>query len=358
MMIHRGLWNPVTLAGLLMVFLWGGGTCTTARAQEIAFSGGDVVRLARAVAKDGETTSQLYHAYKLRMTNGHAMVLTAANVFELLTRATVNWQQAKVFPETVPLVIDDLRGPLTDPHLEPKTVGLIAFLSMDIGRFAPNWLIGAEAPGHAIWRQIKIGPTNQITAAQFLMATAVLIDETQKRGMVPDALAVPQVRSPRAWDDTRDPHDLTGEDVVVPRVEELKLRVWINGFEFTEGGPIGADGALPVLRGPCRLDLAGNDLVVRVKLLVDNIEHKVFDGPGPHSFEVQTAQLDDGAHTLTITAFDPKEKQTLYIISLHTNNARRSPLNPLEIPKKDPPVLEVNVEPLPNDVPKDPPQAQ
>ncbi len=150
------------------------------------------------------------------MTNGHNMIITAPNAFELFCRAIVAWKDTTHFPTITPLQLYDLSFPAPEAKSEPERDGdTIPVFSRDIGDKARIWLALAEAPGHKAFGVMKFGENPaaayRLTVGQCTVAMAILIDETVKEfevthaDIIPLAVEVPLVHSPTDWNDRNAP---------------------------------------------------------------------------------------------------------------------------------------------------------
>ena len=326
--ILRMMRNTVMLAlGILVaVLLPRAGT-----AQEISFSGRDIIQLAKTIVTETSRTDKLPSAYQMTMTNGHTMIVTAPTVFELLTRAIIAWKNSKAFPATVPVQLLDLTGPAPDPQYEPKRAGLvIAVPTVDIGTYAQAWLGMAEAPGHRLLKVMTFETKYQLTAAQIIVTEAKLIDDTVRRTEFPDAVAVPLVRSPEDWQDTHNPVAVVDHvDPPAQQLVEADLQLSLNGVELSERGPVLHNGEkLPPFCGNLRIVLTGFGHLTAIRLLLDNEELSSYKTNGPHTYEIDTVRLDDDTHTIAATAVDDTGKTYAYVFSFAVRNGRKSDFNP------------------------------
>lgn len=337
--------RALTIIGVTLLTL---ATAVIAQAQqpELAFRGSDVLQLARVIASEARRANQLPTAYRLPATSGKDAVVTAANVYELLARTTYSWYAEHIFPGTVPLTLLDVAQPAADPSLEPLRDGLqITIPSTDIGTYSQAWLAMVEAPGHKIPRAMKLGTTTatsyRLTAAQTVVAMAVLFDEAAKvgpQGKIPANITIPLVRTPLNWTDTRTPVPVYGqrtsagtEENPVTHIEiNTDLRVSLNAFELSERGPVAVRGPLPPFCGPISVELAGFGPVKAIRLLIDGQEYAQFSGIGPHRNTINTLTLTDGAHTISASTTDESGKAKAYVFSFTVRNGRVSSFTPAE----------------------------
>jgi len=330
----------ITLAFVLLLVVL---AAQISSAQEFTFRGSDVIQLARTIATQATSTNQLPSAYNLRMANGHVMTITAPNAFELLTRATVAWKDTGNYPATVPLLISELTISAPDPTMEPKRAGeRIPVFSAEIGEKAHFWLQLAEAPAHKMFSVMKFGESEatsyRLTAAQMIVAMAVLTDEAVRdfehngKKEVPLAVAVPLVRSPQDWTDTRNAVNVgtpaAAPDHPDPVLIQPDLRITVQGIELSDRGP-NIKNSQPFC-GSIRIEMNGYGPIAKIRLLLDGDERKTFDGVGPHLFNINTLTLPDGAHVLTLNATDTEGKTHLYVYSFPISNGRESGFTPAE----------------------------
>ena len=315
------------------------------RTQEITFTGYEIIKLANTITTEARRTGQLPSAYQLTMTNGHAMIISAPNAFELLCRSIIAWQKNRLFPDTVVLLLHDLSGPAPDPQYEPKRPGLlIAVLSADIERYTPAWLVLAQQTGHTLSKVMKFETNYSLTAAQFCVAMATLIDETAKTNDYPASFDMPQVRSPQSWQDTRTPLVVSTGTVAAPEPvkEPVKetlppqaqadLLITLNGIELSEQGPVQPSGRhyMPPFCGTMHIEMSGTGPVASIRLLLDSSEIRVFTGAGLHTYDVNTLLLADGSHWISATAYDTEGKSSAYVFSFKVMNGRINGFTPAE----------------------------
>jgi hypothetical protein len=317
--------------GRVVILVW---LCVLAHrlpAQEIAFRGSDLMTLAHTLAVHARTTSQLPPAVTLPMTAGPTMTLHNANIFELFVRAIAAWKTEQAFPAQVPLLLDDLSGPTFDPKLDPARLGLLSAVpTSDLGTYAPAWLAMLEAPGHRIPKAMTFETGIRLTAAQLLVAMAVLIDETRQRKEFPPAVVVPLVQSPKSWQETRTPLA-----VATPAPAEVKpppppvvvpeVRILINGAELSEKRPMVAPFC-----GAVRIEMSGTGPIASIVCALDRTPLTTYQGVGPHTLVIESQRLIDGPHTLAISAVDAAGKSFAYIFSFHVQNGRISGRHPVE----------------------------
>ncbi|MHB0937529.1 MAG: hypothetical protein ACYDCO_17170 [Armatimonadota bacterium] len=306
-----------------------------ARAQEIVFSGTEVVNLAKAIVAETSTSYQLPSSFQMTMLNGHTMIVTAPNAFELLCRSIIAWRETTNFPGEVAIEMHNLKGPKFNPAEEPRSPGLlIAVPSVDVGTYADPWLRVAAAQGNTIPSAFTFESKQKLTSAQFIVAVATLIDETLKNKAMPPAIAMPMVRSPQDWLDTNKPL------VVAARVEappappiEIDLNISLNGMLLTEAGPVLQNwkGPVPPFCGAIHIDMQGSGPVGDIHLLLDNTLLNSYKGIGPHHYELNTIPLADGLHTIAATATNTSGKTYAYVFSFVVQNGRRTGFTPAQI---------------------------
>ncbi len=294
--------------------------------------------MAKKIAEVAAQTNQLPSAFGLPMANGHTMVITAPNAYELLCRTIVTWKDTKYFPDTVPLLLGNLAPPSPDPSIEPSQEGLrLAIFSEDLSTNAHAGLSLAESRQQII-SGMKFGESKStsyyLTAAQLIVAMSVLIDdavndfEKTKLNKIPDVIVVPLVHSPVDWNDNRNPLDCSlPTEPPPPPVIQPSLNISIQGIDLNEraahGGPMSFCGAI-------RIELLGVGPIVKVRLLLDGVEKQVFDGLGPHVYDLNTLTLADGTYTFSVTATDTDGKLYSYIYSFTVANGRKSGFTPAD----------------------------
>ena len=310
-----------------------------AQAQDISFRGADIVTLARTVAAEARRTGQLPPAYQMVMANDHTMVVTAPTVYELLTRAIIAWKTTHAFPTLITVQLLDLTGPAADPQYEPKRAGLvIAVPTADIGTYAPYWLQMAEAPGHQLPKAMTFETNYRLTAAQIVVTMAVLIDEAMRKTDIPSAVAIPLVRSPENWQDTRAPLLVEAHTEPPAPLVTADLQITLNGLELSERGPmLPAGEKVRPYCGKLRITLTGFGPIANIRLMLDNDELRSYSSlMGPVIYELDTLPLLDGIHTLSATATDTAGKTYAYVFSFSIANGRQSGFNPAELtPSKE-----------------------
>jgi hypothetical protein len=321
--------RAVTLVVISLVLLTVSGA---GYSQDISFHGSDIMQLARTIVTSVKQTNRLPSAYALPMTGGQTMVITAPNAYELLVRATITWKEHNNFPTTVSLLLHDLVGPAPEPKLEPARDGLVVGVpTMDIGNYAAAWLAMAEAPGHKLPKAMTFETGYRLTAAQIIVAMAMLIDETLREEKFPIAIAVPLVRAPQNWLDTAKPVTVIAAQTPAPPAPQADLHIRLNGIELSESGPlIPGTGALPTFCGTIRVDLSGTGPVNTIRVLLDGNEVQLFKGVGPHYLPIDSPKLTDGTHMLSLTLTDEAEITYFYIFSFTVHNGRRPGFTPAE----------------------------
>jgi len=327
MMRYALLLTLISLAALLPL--------QDALAQDIAFGGTEVVNLAKAIVDETAKTNQLPSAYQLTMTNGHTMVITAPNAFELLARSIIAWQATKSFPTEVSLQLHDIKGSDYHPEDEPKAAGqMTAVLAADIGNYADPLLKMTIAQGNTIPRSVVFLTKQKLTAAQFIVAMSALLDETTKQNAIPKAFAIPLVCSPQNWLATERPvvvaARVTGDKEPWQRID---LRISLNEMDLTEAGPVLRDwkGPIPPFCGAIHVELQGFGPVGDIQLMLDSQLLNSYKGIGPHRYELDTLPLADGLHTISATATDTSGTTNAYVFSFTVQNGRRSGFTPAQI---------------------------
>lgn len=336
MMRHAGF-----LAILIFVIL---PASRMALAQGVTFRDVDVAQLAAVISSEARKSNQMPSGFSFNYSDGKTVLITTANAFELLARAIEGWQRSPQnpngnFPSTVALSMPDLLGPKQDPTIEPDRDGLVVALSTrELAEKTPSWLAFAASQNNTLMRALLFGRTKttsfRLSAAQFMVAMAVLIDESVKRKTeVPAAIEVPLVRSPREWNSTRLPIMVRiTRTPPAPTVIPMSLRVLVNGVDpSTQEPAIGIPApALPAYCGTIRVEVTGFGPVDKIRVMVNKTTIDILTGPGPHLLKLNTLPFADETHTLAVTAIDAEKKSMAYIFSFPIRNGRVSELNPLE----------------------------
>lgn len=318
------------------------------RAQDITFSGAEIVNLARTIVVQTATTPELPSAYQMTMSNGHAMVITAPNAFELLCRSIIAWRQTNGFPREISIQLDDLKGPDPGPatRYETKSPGeMMAMASNEIGLYAGVWMQLASAPGHQLAPAVSTETYRGVTPAQFIVAMAALIDETMKKNEFPTTIAMPKVRSPQDWLNTDQPVKVS--DTSAPTTPqnpqspsdppkpaaEIDLRIVLNDIELSESGPVlpNGRGPIPPFCGIVHIGVVGYGPVGELHLRLDSKKLTTFIGAGSHAYDLNTLPMSDGLHTISATATNTDGKTYAYVFSFTVHNGRRSGFTPAEI---------------------------
>jgi hypothetical protein len=308
-----------------------------AAAQEIAFRGKDIMQLAVIINGEVQRTGALPSSFLMPMANDRTMVVTAANVFEILARAVTAWQTNREFPATVPMRVLDLQGPALDPALEPKRIGLIvAVPTVDIGTYAPVWVGMIEAPGHKVLKGMTFETNYRLTAAQIIVAMAGLITETKQRGTIPNAVAIPLVRSPQDWSDTKNPVPVVKADAppkvdLEHRVRGVDVTILLNGIELTERGPRAPGvSVLPPFCGLLEVEINGFGPVQAMQMTLDSANQRALEPTAPNRFVLNSTTYTDGMHTLAVKATDEGGKAYIYVFAFTVMNGRQSGFTPAE----------------------------
>jgi len=313
-------------------------------AQDFTFSDKGVQQLARAIAETVNHTNQLPSSFNLPMANGHNMIITTPNAFELFCRAIIAWKDSSHFPTSVPLLLSDLSFPAPEPHSEPERDGeSIPIFSRDIGDKAHIWLALAEAPGHKLFSVMKFGESKatayRLTIGQIVVAMAILIDQSVKdyalshSDIIPLAIEVPLVHSPVDWNDRHAPLLVQFNEQHqpgVPIIIQPHLGITIQGILLSDRKPVQTELRSPFC-GTIRIEVDGYGPIVKVRLLLDGMEKQVFTGLGPHFYDLNTLALADGTYTLSAVATDTNSKPYIYIYSFMVANGRRCGFTPAEL---------------------------
>jgi len=304
-------------------------------AQEIAFSGAEIINLAGTIVEATSTADALPSAYQLTMTNGHTMIVTAPNAFELLCRAIIDWQKTTTFPAVVAIQLHDIKGPDYHADDEPKSPGqMAAVLTVEVGSNAENLLTMTTAAGNTLPRTVMFLSRQKLSIAQYIVSMATLVTETVKSGTVPRTFAIPLIRSPQDWLSTDRPVMVKSRvQPAPPPPVEVDLRISLNDMELTESGPVLQDwnGPMPPFCGGIRIEILGFGPVADIQLLLDSNTLRAYQNHGPHRYELNTIPLADGQHTLVATAKNTEGKTYTYAFSFMVQNGRRSGFTPAQI---------------------------
>jgi hypothetical protein len=326
MMRNAWLLTLISLAALLPL--------QYARAQEITFSGAEIINLAGTIVDTTAETSALPSAYRMTMTNGHPMIVTAPNAFELLCRAIIAWQKTSTFPAEVAIELHDIRGPDYFPEDEPRSPNqMSAVLAADIGGYAEPLLQMTIALDNLIPRSVTFLSKQKLTIAQYIVAMSTLIDEAMKNKSIPRTFPIPLIRSPQQWLSTDRPVVVEAHVKSVPPPIEIDLRIALNNMELTESGPVLQNwkGPIPPFCSVIHIEILGFGPVEDVKLLLDSEMLRSYQGRGPHRHELNTIPLTDGLHTLVATATNPEGQTYTYAFSFTVQNGRRSGFTPAQL---------------------------
>ncbi len=336
--------HAITLASIFGLLLL---SAQCIRAQDITFSDKSVQQLARVIAEAAKRTNHLPSSYVLPMANGHNMIITCPNAFELFCHAIITWKATTHFPTTIPLLLYDLTFPTPDPQDEPDRDGeSLPIFSRDIGNTqtgASFWMQMAGEPGHHMFNYQKFS-TNKVAAyrltiGQIVVAMAILIDESVKdyeathSDIIPLAIEVPLVYSPVDWNDRSTPIPIlpdTQQEVEAPVLIQPYLNISIQGIQLSDIKPIQNELTAPFC-GNIRIDVDGYGPIVKIRLLLDGVEKQVFDGLGPHSYDLNTLMLKDGTYALSAVATDTSGKPYIYIYSFTVANGRKCDFTPAEL---------------------------
>lgn len=304
-----------------------------ALAQDVSFSGYEVVQLAYSItdaaAKQPYT---LPSAYLFTRENQRTAVINAPNAFELLARAIIAWRAdpKNKFPEAVSLQMLDLKGPAPAPDREPTTPGMtIAVPSADVGDYAQIWLDSAKAKQNTLPKAVTFPGRYQLTAAQFEVAMAALINEAYVKREIPRAVAMPQVLTPRDWLAIDQPLPVVAG--AKPGKDPIDIDTWVNDIMLSESGPVNFDGPVPPFCGSIRIKAQGHGPVANIRLLLDNNELRTFKGAGPHTFELNSLPLPDGQHMIAATATGTEDQTVFSVFSFTVRNGRVSSFTPAEL---------------------------
>jgi len=253
--------------------------------------------IAREVVRASETEFSLPVAYELNV-EGNKLQMSAANVFEILAMTVRDWDKNKIFPESIPGVTFNIKGPSFDLKNEPvesEKHREIALLSREILREAPLMLSDAKEMNNILTTAIRFENDQRLTTSQIMYAMAKIIDIAGRDGIIPNTISIYKIGSPSDWNN---PSALPIEVIVptepIPIIAELFLNrildtastektIYINDLfitiEIEQGIVKGITGTIDQNNYP--------DFVVS-------------SGSSPFTFVIDTKTLNDGNHTLKI----------------------------------------------------------
>ncbi|HEY3375937.1 MAG TPA: hypothetical protein VGL77_00450 [Armatimonadota bacterium] len=316
----------VTLA-LIGLCVW----CTTPAvvAQDIGtFSGGDVILLAHAIAAQAKTTYTISPAYVMPISGQNPAIVTAPVAFEILARALILWKDKNAFPDTITGVTWELHGPPYNEALEPAADrnSLIPALTIDLIKLTPNWLMIASAnEKHELPSSLVYEARYKLTAAQCLVAMAMLIDEANVERKIPETIAVPAVRSPKSWENRTAPISLMPMPSTPQKeVDPLSLRVTVNGIEIPkDGAPVPSALNQPFC-GPIHIAISANGSVKKVELVIDGVPLRTYDKEGINGLTIDSLQYSDDTHMLSVILTTANDQRAPMVFALRICNGRSS----------------------------------
>lgn len=206
------------IISLILIFMV---TTTFCNAAEMLFSGRTVWLLAQSMVRTAKKSGYLPAGYSLSTREGKVVTISAVNSFELLLRAVSQWSDEGQFPDEIALSLTTLQPPVTDNKFEPITENIVEkpVLTKDLGKYALQVLGWLEGDNGKIPGSFNFGETEataySLSAAQTVIAFAVLIDTSVTEQKFPNAIAVPLVKSPIDWIDLRNPLIVPKDDYKV-----------------------------------------------------------------------------------------------------------------------------------------------
>ncbi|MEI6519123.1 MAG: hypothetical protein WCO98_03665 [bacterium] len=202
---------------LILIFI---ATSTFCHAETL-FSGRTVWLMAQSMVRTAKKSGYLPASYSLSTREGKVVTISAVNSFELLLRAVSQWSDQGQFPDEVALSLLTLQPPVTDNKFEPVTENVVEkpVLTKDLGKYALQVLGWLEGDNGKVPGSFNFGETEataySLSAAQTVIAFAVLIDTSVTEQKFPNAIAVPLVKSPTDWTDLRNPLIVPKDDYKV-----------------------------------------------------------------------------------------------------------------------------------------------
>lgn len=309
-----------------------------ASAQGFTFTGKDVLMLAKTIAMQANTSNKLPPAYVVPLNGKAPATIPASVAFEILAKAMILWQanspataenpypSVSAFPEQVTGVPWILKGPKYNEKNEPapeQRYG-IPVASMDILAYAQTWVQIAQAQQNTISEALKFRAGYKLTAAQYLVAMAMLIDLSQQQRHVPATLLIPAVHSPQSWDDTRNP---------IPIIEPVALELTLNGIKIPRGNYQLPDILNQPFCGTIPLAITTTGPVAQIRLLLDDTEVAQYAQAGAYTYPIDTMRLTDETHTLTVIVEDTGKSAYPVILSLalKVRNGRVNGFTPAQL---------------------------
>lgn len=307
-------------------------------AQGFTFAGKDVLMLAKTIAVQANTTNKLPPAYVMPLNGKTPATIPASVAFEILAKALILWQanspataaapypSISAFPEQVTGVPWILHGPKFNEKNEPapdQRYG-IPSSAADIFSNASNWVQIAQVQQNTLPDALKFGAGYKLTAAQYLVAMAMLIDLSQQQRRVPDTFLVPAVHSPQSWDDTRTP---------LPIIEPVSLELTLNGVTIPRGNYQLPDMLNQPFCGAIPLAITATGPVARIRMLLDDTEVAQYPQAGTYTYTIDTMRLFDETHTLTVVVEDTGKSAYPVILSLalKVRNGRVNGFTPAQL---------------------------
>lgn len=308
----------------LLAFLWLLLFCTTAylAAQGVSIPGRDVLQLARTIVKQARTNHTLPSSYQLII--GDRAVVTAPMAFEVLARTLILHKTSPVFPQAV----TGLRLTLKpyDPKLEPpadQRPTVPVWTPSFLDPLVPNALEFAFRMENTLTIKFTLQDKSKITAAQFVVAMAMMVKEWGETSTITELIGVPGVTAPKVWDDQNNP---------VPLVEPISLQMVINGIPVQHG----ADGGeIPIavrqpFCGTIQLGMVGAGPVASLTLKLDGKPLCTFTGPGTYGQSIDSLRLQDGMHELALLLVDEDGKSFTSTLPMLIQNGRSSTFTPAQ----------------------------
>jgi|GEM_PF-1927214 len=292
------------------------GVGTNPTTAKLTFNRVMIQFLARDLVQSAESNFILPSAYQLKI-DEHSLTLSAIEVFELFAAVIDSWDKNKAFPESVSMSFS-LRGPDFDQKLEPNANNRhpIPVITRDLLREAPLMISDARSSNGKLPDLIMFESNQKLTAAQILFAIAKIIDVAGSTNHIPDSLSVAKITSPKSWTDK------TGAiEINIPREPvPINFGVMLNGIPYNKD-----QQDLVYINDLFVTIMINSGMVKGVSLLIDEkVIYTSSSSIPPYHAVVNTLNLEDGIHTLTINIIpgDMRIASTPVTIMLTVRNGK------------------------------------
>lgn len=336
----------VTLVLSMVLAAW---IAPAVMAQGIAFAGKDVILLAHTIAVQAESRYELPTAFRLPYGNQGTATITAPTAFEVLAKAVATWYPGAPFPNQVPGITMALKAPPIEPRYEPPQgqQRTKPVLTKDIASNAKPFSTLNPMP-----TSVNFGRSYTLTMAQYTVAMAMFIEQWALQREMPDSMAIPEIASPKNWDDASRPISLIPE---APVQNPVTMKITINGIELprsdaTGNAPPIPDALTQPFCGQVRIAVTGGGPLESITVTLNGQTLISFDKPGTYGYTLDTLKLEDDTHWLAVTVTDKNGKSSYAILSLCVFNGREGTFSRAEDTEEQP----VDVQPA-KDQPQDKP---